>query len=292
MDGSPSTDAPHRAIEEGRMSSSRYVLVVGHGREHESEDGAAAHLRQLGARVRTLDFWDDFASACDGDASFRAIVIEAGDRPDFAVSALRGARREARLEETPAILAIPERQVARIEPSSGFDDFIVLPYRPAELYARIRQLEWTRSEFANEERIKIGNILLDRAAHEVSLDGRRVVLTAKEFALLAFFSTNRGRVFGRETLLARVWGVRYEGGARTVDIHVRRLRAKLGDALPLETLRGTGYKLRAPAELPTEDAEENSQADEGTEGTEERPTLPSPPSPSPSEPSAARARMR
>jgi DNA-binding response OmpR family regulator len=89
---------------------------------------------------------------------------------------------------------------------------------------------------------------VDRAAHEVSVEGRRVTLTAKEFALLAFLSMNRGRVFSRETLLARVWGSRYEGGARTVDIHVRRLRAKLGDSLPLETLRGAGYKLRAPSE--------------------------------------------
>jgi DNA-binding winged helix-turn-helix (wHTH) protein len=108
--------------------------------------------------------------------------------------------------------------------------------------------EWTRSEFATEERLKIGSLVVDRAAHEVSVDGRRVTLTAKEFALLAFLAANRGRVFSRETLLARVWGSRYEGGARTVDIHVRRLRAKLGDALPLETLRGAGYKLRAPSD--------------------------------------------
>ena len=92
----------------------------------------------------------------------------------------------------------------------------------------------------------MGSMVIDRAAHDVTLHGRRIVLTAKEFALLAFLATNRGRVFSREALLARVWGARYEGGARTVDIHVRRLRAKLGDALPLETLRGAGYKLRAP----------------------------------------------
>ena len=74
------------------------------------------------------------------------------------------------------------------------------------------------------------------------------MLTAKEFALLAFLAQNRGRVFSRESLLARVWGGRYEGGARTVDIHVRRLRMKLGDAFPLETLRGAGYKLRSPGD--------------------------------------------
>jgi DNA-binding response OmpR family regulator len=80
----------------------------------------------------------------------------------------------------------------------------------------------------------------------VTLEGRRVALTAKEFALVAYLAANRGRVFSRDVLLARVWGARYEGGARTVDIHVRRLRAKLGDGLPLETMRGAGYKLRAP----------------------------------------------
>ena len=78
------------------------------------------------------------------------------------------------------------------------------------------------------------------------LDGRPIALTAKEFALLAYLCERRGKVLSREHLLARVWGNRYEGGPRTVDIHVRRLRAKLGDALPLETLRGSGYKLRAP----------------------------------------------
>jgi DNA-binding response OmpR family regulator len=144
-------------------------------------------------------------------------------------------------------------QVARVEPSSGFDDFILVPYVPTELYARIRALEWKHSEFLTEERLKIGSIVIDRAAHEVTLDGRRVTFTAKEFALLAFLSANRGRVFSREALLARVWGARYEGGARTVDIHVRRVRAKLGDALPLETLRGAGYKLRAPTEHPGDD---------------------------------------
>ena len=164
------------------------------------------------------------------------------------MASLRAARREARLKDRPALIQLPTRQVARLEPSSGFDDFIVTPYDPAELYARIRALEWKRSEFSTEERLKVGGIVIDRAAHEVTLDGAGVTLTAKEFALLAYLAANRGRVFSRDVLLARVWGARYEGGARTVDIHVRRLRAKLGDGLPLETLRGAGYKLRAPAE--------------------------------------------
>jgi len=230
---------------------SSFVLVVGHSSLLVAEEGAALQLQRLGARVRTLDLWGDVASVFEEEsdrAQVRAIVIEAGERPDLALTALRSVREDPRLETTPAIVALPVRQVARMDPGGGFDDFIVVPYVPAELYARIRSLEWRQSEFLTEERLKIGSLVIDRAGHEVVVEGRRVTLTAKEFALLAFLAANRGRVFSRTALLARVWGARYEGGARTVDIHVRRLRAKLGFALPLETLRGTGYKLRTPSE--------------------------------------------
>jgi DNA-binding response OmpR family regulator len=254
---------------------SAYVLVVGHGPDLEREDGIVAMLRQLGAQTKTLDLWDDYGRIlrrnAEQDQVARAIVLDSGERPDLGTTALRAARKEPELASVPAILAVPARHVASVEPSSGFDDFIVTPCVPAELYARIRALEWRRSEFSTEERLKIGEIVVDRMAHEVTAGGRRVVLTAKEFALLAFLSANRGRVFTRETLLARVWGARYEGGARTVDIHVRRLRAKLGDALPLETLRGAGYKLRAPSDVASarasagvdDDDEDDDDDDEG-----------------------------
>jgi DNA-binding winged helix-turn-helix (wHTH) protein len=226
-----------------------FVLVVGHRELVDSPEGAAAMLRQLGSEVRTLDLWDEFSGAVEqarAGGGVRAMIFEASERPDLAVAALRAARKVPELAQTPSIVTLPPRQITSFDPSSGFDDFLIMPCVPAELYARIRALEWRHSEFATEERLKIGVLVVDRAAHEVSVDGRHVTLTAKEFALLAFLAGNRGRVFSRETLLARVWGSRYEGGARTVDIHVRRLRAKLGDALPLDTLRGAGYKLRAP----------------------------------------------
>lgn len=231
------------SLRSGVRQSGTFVLVVGHGALLDAPEGVAAMLRQLGSEVRALDLWDDFSRVGGGA---RAVVFEAGERPDFAAAALRAARKTGDLKETPAIVALPPRQTTTFDPASGFDDFIVVPCAAAELYARIRALEWRRSEFATEERLKIGTLVVDRAAHEVSVEGRRVQLTAKEFALLAFLASNRGRVLSRESLLSRVWGNRYEGGARTVDIHVRRLRAKLGDALPLETLRGAGYKLRAP----------------------------------------------
>jgi DNA-binding response OmpR family regulator len=228
-----------------------FVAVVGHGPLLEREDGAAVTLRQLGARVRTLDLWDDPVNLFEeDDAEFeirpRALLFEALDRPDLAIAALRAVRKEQTFDNVGAIISVTVGQMARIEPSSGFDDFVLPPYVPEELYTRIRAVEWRRSEFATEERHKIGGLVVDKAAQEVSVDGRPVQLTAKEFALLAYLCERRGKVLSRDHLLARVWGNRYDGGPRTVDIHVRRLRAKLGEYLPLETLRGSGYKLRAP----------------------------------------------
>ncbi len=154
-----------------------FVLVVGHRALVDSPEGAAALLRQLGSEVRTLDLWDDFVNVVEqarADGEVRTMVFEAGERPDLAAAALRAARKVPELSETPTVVTLPPRQITSFDPASGFDDFIVMPCVPAELYARIRALEWRRSEFATEERLKIGALLVDRAAHEVSVEGRRV----------------------------------------------------------------------------------------------------------------------
>jgi DNA-binding response OmpR family regulator len=222
----------------------KFIAVAGHEPDLDRDDSAANLLRQLGADVRTMGLWDDanalFAAPTD---EVRMVVIEAGARPDVAALALRALRKEPRLERVSAIVAVSRDQVARVDPASGFDDFILTPIIPAELYARIRALEWHAAEFSSEELTKVGEIVIDRAAHEVTLHGAVITLTAKEYALLCHLTDRRGRVVSRAELLERVWGSRYEGGPRTVDIHVRRLRAKFGAALDLSTTRGAGYKL-------------------------------------------------
>ena len=223
----------------------------GSARRAESDYASPASvLARLGADVRTTSLFGDPDAVLGDDEIPRVLVVEADERPDLAILALRELRRAPRLADVPALVVLAPSQIARLEPSSGFDDFIVGPCTPVELYARVRQLEWRRSEFSTEERTKIGAIVIDRIGHEVTVSGRRVVLTAREYALLAFLAQHRGKVFRREALLARVWGTRYDGGARTVDIHVRRLRMKIGEELPLETLRGEGYVLRAPSAVP------------------------------------------
>jgi DNA-binding response OmpR family regulator len=258
------------------MRRRSFIAIVGHGPDLERDEGAANILRGLGADVRTLDLWDDPATLFDregdgAEAVARAILIEAGERPDLAAAALRALRRASRLDEVGAIAAVSVSQIARVDPASGFDDFVLVPYVPAELYARVRMVEWKRSEFATEERVKIGPIVIDRAAREVSAGGIQVPLTAKEFALLVYLCDRRGKVVSREELLQRVWGDLYDGGARTIDIHVRRLRSKLGSALPIATLRGAGYKLMAPSEQGGQGGEDEGDLDGLLEDAADRP---------------------
>ena len=226
-----------------------------------SDDTVATSLQRLGADVRSGALFEDVDDIVQQGDDPQCLVIDGAIRPDLAARTLRSARKFAIGESTAAMVALPARYIQTFDPSSGFEDFIVLPCTPVELYARLRKLEYAHSEFSTDERMKVGRIVIDRALHEVTLDARKVPLTAREFALLSFLAQNRGRVLRRDVLLGRVWGPRYEGGARTVDIHVRRLRAKLGDALPLETLRGAGYLLRtAPGVTPTREEQRKLRA--------------------------------
>ena len=184
----------------------------------------------------------------------RAIVVEAADRPDLASAALRSIKRQVGFEGVGAVIALTTAQVARLDPSAGFDDFVLMPYVPAELYARIRALEWRRSEFATEERLKVGEIVVDNAAHEVMAKGRPDLAHGEgvRAARLPLRATRQGA-------LARAAPREGVGHAlRRRPAHGRHpraaLRAKLGEEFPLETLRGAGYKLRAPAEQEAEAA--------------------------------------
>jgi DNA-binding response OmpR family regulator len=225
-----------------------HVAIIGRGADTETEGGVAYALRELGAEVRRIGLRDRAHELVEDDEGNppRALVVDPGDRMDLAAEVLRAARAVRALSRVGALLLVDMGHAARIDPGWGFDDFLVRPFGADELYARIRSLEWGRSDFTTDERHKVGSIVVDRARHEVTVEGREVSLTAKEFGLLACFCERRGVVMSRTHLLGEVWGASYQGGPRTVDIHVRRLRAKLGAAFPLDTLRGWGYRLRTP----------------------------------------------
>ena len=127
----------------------------------------------------------------------------------------------------------------------GADDYISKPFSPNELVARIRALtRRMRREEPAETTLRLGSVVMDLSRHTVSDDGKDVALTAKEFLLLQYLLQHRGRVLSRDLLLEDVWGYRYTGGTRTVDVHVRRLREKLPVLVTaLVTVKQFGYRL-------------------------------------------------
>ncbi len=146
----------------------------------------------------------------------------------------------------PTLLVMDEAGIGQYDPAINPDDFIMAPLGPAELVARVAQIVYRRDGRGGEQLIRVGELTIDLQSYEVTMAGRRIQLTYKEFQLLTLLASNPGRVYTREALLNQVWGYDYLGGTRTVDVHIRRLRSKLEDPdhLFVETIWNVGYRFR------------------------------------------------
>jgi DNA-binding response OmpR family regulator len=196
----------------------------------ETVSGGREALTAISARLPDLLVLDLMLPQVDGLEICRII------RSNDATADLPIIMLTARAEESDRVVGL----------ELGADDYLAKPFSPNELVARVRALlrRAKRSSPQKSPTVAYGSIVVDAGQHTVSVAGSDVSLTAKEFLLLEYLLQHRGRVLSRDLLLTDVWGYRYTGGTRTVDVHVRRLREKLPLlATALVTVKQFGYKL-------------------------------------------------
>ena len=200
-------------------------------------------LEEAGYPYQVLTRAED-SQTCAPRDGWSGAIVSATTHFDQALEICEGLRHKD-LPLRPLLLVVPVDFLHKIDPRSDlFDDFIIDPVDPIEFRARIANLFWRTGTGLRPELIEYGPLSLNLETYQATIQGRHLDLTYMEYELLRFLAAAPGRVFSRETLLSRVWGYEYYGGARTVDVHVRRLRAKLGEehAHLIQTVRSVGYK--------------------------------------------------
>lgn len=176
------------------------------------------------------------------------IVLDIMLPDEDGVSILRRLRADKRYANIPVIMATAKgSEFDKVKGlDSGADDYIAKPFGMLEMVARIKAVLRRCTAPRPDETIRIGRLEVNQLEHKVSVGGNEVVLTLKEYELLRKFLQHPGIVFSRDKLLNDIWGYEFSGETRTVDVHIRTLRQKLGDAGELiETIRGVGYRMAA-----------------------------------------------
>jgi two-component system alkaline phosphatase synthesis response regulator PhoP len=178
------------------------------------------------------------------DADF----FESADLVQFYLSKIR-----KKLQGIPVLIILRVSHLENLDIEWFFDEFVLYPFRKNELGTRMKRLLWDKNLVDNENVLSTGNLKINLSEYSVYLNNQKLDFTYKEFELLRLLVQNRGVVFSRKDLLGKIWGVEYIGGTRTVDVHIRRLRGKLGDEFNsvIETVRNVGYKCRLEPAGPT-----------------------------------------
>ncbi len=175
-------------------------------------------------------------------------IVTVPEDEEAAATAWGFCRDSRKLDDpvTPTLVLVSGSRLSDLaDRHEQFDDFLISPFHPSELEARIGHLLWRSGQAPGPEMVEIGPLVLNLETYQASLSNRPLDLTYMEYELLKYLALSPGKVFSREVLLNRVWGYEYYGGARTVDVHVRRLRAKFGEEFAhlIQTVRSVGYKL-------------------------------------------------
>lgn len=172
------------------------------------------------------------------------VDIDGSSASDHPESMLQQLREFRMIRNLPAIALVSETKLEHIDSHLAIDDFVIKPLALSEVVARAKRVIKQTGNLRSNDLIKCGDLLIDVAKCEVSINGVLLALTFKEYELLKFLARNKDKVFTREALLNEVWGYDYYGGDRTVDVHITRLRSKLGDSTStyIQTVRNIGYR--------------------------------------------------
>ena len=184
------------------------------------------------------------AERVEPDDGWSGAIVCADTDPEGAFAICRTLRKRD-VPLAPVLLVVSVSQLQELNLREDlYDDFCVVPWQGQEIDTRLGHLFWRTGRGTRPELIEYGPLVLNLETYQAALSGKPLDLTYMEYELLRFLATHPGKVFTRETLLSRVWGYEYYGGARTVDVHIRRLRAKLGDeqANLISTVRSVGYR--------------------------------------------------
>jgi DNA-binding response OmpR family regulator len=208
---------------------------------HPVEPSPALAEALVGARMRVVPVADVLElTEAEPDEGWDLVVVELADQP---AARLSFARRVGESGLAPVLVVAEQRHHDELV-EAVVDDFVMAPFDPVEIAVRAVRLASPPGRPAVDENLHFKDLTLDLATYQATVGGDPVDLTYMEYELLRFFVANQGRVWSRDQLLSRVWGYDYFGGARTVDVHVRRLRAKLGEerASWITTVRSVGYR--------------------------------------------------
>ena len=203
-----------------------------------------AQALDIAGRSWTAVATPEDASGARPDSGWGGAIVAADDDPDGAWDVCRMLAKSVD-RVTPVLLLISGRQLDDLADRDDlFDDFCLTPFHPREFERRLTHALWrVGGDSGATTLIEYEGLAINVDTYQAAVDGEPVELTHMEFELLKFLASNPGRVFTREVLLSRVWGYEYFGGARTVDVHIRRLRSKLGEECSalIHTVRSVGY---------------------------------------------------
>lgn len=217
------------------------VLII--AQESEAVTGLRSEIARHGLASSIVPHGDKLEEEI---VAYRPDLVLVEMQDDFTTASTLGLIGEFQERRRLPVIALVGREALAEIDAIAADDFLSSPYDGRELALRVKRQLNIAKNGANGELIKCDGLLIDLARCEVTLEGRIIELTFKEYELLKLLVANSGRVYSREALLDQVWGYDYYGGDRTVDVHVRRLRSKIEDSSHtfIETVRNVGYRFK------------------------------------------------